>query len=334
MIDVPQVTRDDISALLTILLANNRIDDKVVNNIATHFTGRHPAEILQHILTEVVDYRTDLHETYNVLINFAMRAKVRLVQNDNAVVQLIPNCFVIGQPRSGTTSLHRFFEAHTDVYVPFVKEINYYSHLAKSVAGNTGLGLSDYASYFLGASKEMYRCDVSPFYLSEPGAALRIYRDVPTATIIAILRDPVSRLVSTFNKFFDQKPNAILSEWLEKGLDGFVRGSSRWDHDSGVTAFFGCFISNQLLEYKRYFGNKFKIVLYNDFAENHIQTLQEICDFLYIDRRVEVQYDIYKSRRREMLHRELDQKLRTFFSPEIDRIESIVGRDLSSWRTG
>ena len=39
----------------------------------------------------------------------------------------IPNLFIVGHPRSGTSSLHSYLEQHPDIFMTVIKEPNYFA---------------------------------------------------------------------------------------------------------------------------------------------------------------------------------------------------------------
>ena len=41
---------------------------------------------------------------------------------------MLPNFFIVGEPKSGTTSVHFYLDKHPDVFMSEPKEINYFSY--------------------------------------------------------------------------------------------------------------------------------------------------------------------------------------------------------------
>jgi hypothetical protein len=129
---------------------------------------------------------------------------------------MLPNCLVIGAPRSGTTSVYEYLNAHPDVYMSPVKEPDFFSrttldavHRPDSGSGRTPeendrcraalqADLDQYLALFAGASDEKIRGEASAIYLGHPTAAEHIRRYVPDVKLIAILRDPAERIYSHY----------------------------------------------------------------------------------------------------------------------------------------
>lgn len=130
---------------------------------------------------------------------------------------MLPNMFVIGAPRSGTTSLYEYLDAHPEVVMGAVKEPDFFADPAlvevnplasapiegsiqdDAVGHGTLLEkLGDYERLWAHASDEPIRGEASAVYLGDPFAAWHLRRYVPDARFVVILRDPVERAHSHF----------------------------------------------------------------------------------------------------------------------------------------
>jgi hypothetical protein len=106
----------------------------------------------------------------------------------------LPNLFVIGALKAGTTSLHSYLDAHPEIGMSQVKELDYFIDQY-----NWGRGLDWYRSNFDPAFG--VRGESSPMYTMRPGserAARRIHRLAPDARLIYVVRDPIERTVSHY----------------------------------------------------------------------------------------------------------------------------------------
>ena len=125
---------------------------------------------------------------------------------------MLPNFFVIGAPRSGTTSVYEYLHAHPDVFMSTTKEPDFFAHPALDevhpVSGASTSGslrddaqaseqlaaeLPIYEGLFSGASDESRVGEASAVYLGHPTAAWHLREYVPDAKLIVILRDPAER---------------------------------------------------------------------------------------------------------------------------------------------
>ncbi|MGH6947347.1 MAG: sulfotransferase family protein [Kiloniellales bacterium] len=124
----------------------------------------------------------------------------------------LPNFFIIGASRSGTTTLHYMLAQHPQIYMSPVKETNFFAvHCSdgavprctrlEEVAGVDRRSVKDVDEYrllFAGASDEIAIGETSPSYLLTAGVPEAIRSVIPQAKIIAVLRQPVDKAYSHF----------------------------------------------------------------------------------------------------------------------------------------
>lgn len=121
----------------------------------------------------------------------------------------LPDFFLIGAPKAGTTALHAALARHPGLYLSPVKEPKYYLCDGAPPAAQAGPGDAHsarewvwdrdrYAALFAAAPAGALRGESTPFYLYDRAAHRRIKRDVPDARLIAVLRDPVDRAHSNW----------------------------------------------------------------------------------------------------------------------------------------
>ncbi|HSQ38521.1 MAG TPA: sulfotransferase, partial [Anaerolineales bacterium] len=97
-----------------------------------------------------------------------------------------------GTEKSGTTSVYQYLGAHPDVAPSGRKETDYF----RSPSPHSQ---SAYEALFPGAEPGMLRMEASPGYLAESHlAAPAIASLIPDAKLLFILRDPIDRLLSSF----------------------------------------------------------------------------------------------------------------------------------------
>jgi hypothetical protein len=113
----------------------------------------------------------------------------------------IPDFFIVGQFKSGTTALYQMLRRHPQVYMPEYKEVWFHSpELRTRALGRASNSrpetLEDYLSLFDAARPGQRIGEATPSYLISRGAARRIADLQPQARIIAILREPASFLRS------------------------------------------------------------------------------------------------------------------------------------------
>jgi hypothetical protein len=111
----------------------------------------------------------------------------------------VPDFFIVGQPKSGTTALYEMLRRHPQIYMPDLKETRFFARdLRVSFQPSTPLPetLEQYLSLFAAARPEQRVGEATPSYLRSRDAAHRIAELRPDARIIAIFREPASFLRS------------------------------------------------------------------------------------------------------------------------------------------
>ena len=124
-----------------------------------------------------------------------------------AAARRYPDFFIVGHAKSGTTALYEMLRGHPDIFMPAVKEPQFFARnpplgegeAPRPIFEQTGLRpetLEDYLALFAPARADQLVGEGSTFYLWSRRAPGRIAAAQPGARIIAILREPASFLRS------------------------------------------------------------------------------------------------------------------------------------------
>jgi Sulfotransferase family len=112
----------------------------------------------------------------------------------------IPEFFIVGNAKSGTTALYQMLKRHPDVYMPDSKEPWFFADelLERTPPRPEGTArtIEEYRLLFAKAGAEQLVGEASPLYLWSRTAAARIAAAQPEARIIALFREPASFLRS------------------------------------------------------------------------------------------------------------------------------------------
>jgi Sulfotransferase family len=116
----------------------------------------------------------------------------------------VPDFFVVGSPKSGTTALYEMLRRNPQIYMPDLKEPRFLAsdmqprpeYAQESREREYPNTLEDYLALFDGATARQRVGEASAFYLWSQTAADSIADLRPDARIIAILREPASFLRS------------------------------------------------------------------------------------------------------------------------------------------
>lgn len=108
----------------------------------------------------------------------------------------LPTFLIIGAQKCGTSSLWAYLRQHPDVFVPPVKELNFFS------APGDHVDLERYARWFEDAAGAIAVGEASPNYTMFPATgdvAAKIARVLPAVRLIYLMRDPVERMRSAYH---------------------------------------------------------------------------------------------------------------------------------------
>ena len=103
----------------------------------------------------------------------------------------LPNFFIIGAPKAGTTSLSEYLSEHPQAFVAPQKEVYFFSRFWDN-------GVDWYRDQFRKAGDARAVGEATPTYMYRDDALTRMAELVPEAKLVAILRDPVDRLYSDY----------------------------------------------------------------------------------------------------------------------------------------
>ena len=120
---------------------------------------------------------------------------------------LAPDFLVIGAARAGTTALHAYLRQHPQIFMPSLKEPNFFAFQGEKLncrgpgadyINNSITEPAQYSALFESAPEEAICGEASPLYLFSENAPANIHRLAPQARLIAILRNPVEQAFSHF----------------------------------------------------------------------------------------------------------------------------------------
>lgn len=117
----------------------------------------------------------------------------------------LPDFIIGGAIKGGTTSFNYYLKQHPQVFMSTFKEPRYFAYEPDNPDHVEGRGLrfpiktlEEYAALFEGAGHDQLAGETSPHYLRSPVAPRRIREAIPNARIIFSLRDPVRRAYSSY----------------------------------------------------------------------------------------------------------------------------------------
>jgi hypothetical protein len=216
-----------------------------------------------------------------------------------------PNLFIVGHPRSGTSSLHHYLKQHPDIFMTAIKEPNFFAHDFRSDSDNFHKkelyfpyrSENQYLSLYKKWTKETIAGEASATNLCSKASAQQIHRFNPASKIIMMFREPVEFLHS-----FHSAARFALGEHLE---DFQTAISAETDRRAGrnlsrrVIApswlFYSEFIkyTEQIQRFMSFFDRaQIKIIIFDDFKTNTQDVYREVLGFLGVDPNFITDFDV------------------------------------------
>jgi Sulfotransferase family len=115
-----------------------------------------------------------------------------------------PNLFIIGAPKSGTTSLYSYLSGHPDIFMSAIKEPNFFAPDVRGTFRASPFRYPDetdrYLALFDDAAERKIAGEASTSYLVSHEAPHLVHDFAPHAYIVAMLRQPVDLMYSLHNE--------------------------------------------------------------------------------------------------------------------------------------
>jgi hypothetical protein len=203
----------------------------------------------------------------------------------------MPDFFIVGQPKAGTTALYEMLTQHPDVFMPDEKEPGFLaSDLPLLDAASTSLPrtLAAYQELFAPARRGQQVGEASTLYLVSRVAARNIRELQPAARIVAVVREPVSLLRSLHLQALQNRDESKASFRRALALEPERRAGRRIPRTA--TRPHLLLYSEQVkyvAQLRRYhdaFGHEQVLVLvYDEFRRDNEATLRTVLRFLGVD---------------------------------------------------
>lgn len=203
----------------------------------------------------------------------------------------LPDFLIVGAAKSGTTSLHKYFEEHPDIFLPHMKE-TWFFHLndnpnkeIKKWVKYLPLNFYSYIGLFADAREDQVCGEATPSYLYYHKLTIqnikKYYPEWKKLKIIIILREPISKVISHY-KFVHTKgldpDNLNLKEALKIEKDRLAENNVLPD----LFYVDNTLYYEQVKAYKKTF-NDVKIYLFDDLIKKPNKLIKDIYRFVGVD---------------------------------------------------
>jgi Sulfotransferase family len=210
----------------------------------------------------------------------------------------IPDFFIVGHPKSGTTALYEMLRCHPQIYMPDLKEPSFLApdqprRFQRAAAGALPSTLEEYLSLFDLARPDQRVGEASSAYLVSKAAASRIAELQPAARIVAILREPASLLRSLHLQFIQDHVETEKDLRKAIALEGARREGRhvppRSPRPDALQYSERVRFAEQLQRYRAVFApEQLLVLIYDDFRNGNEATVRGVLRFLDVDGQVPV----------------------------------------------
>ena len=204
--------------------------------------------------------------------------------------RVLPECFVIGVVRSGTTSLYHYLGQHPCISSSAYDEIGYFDN-------NYHLGVNWYKSLFptkftknkiIKKHGKFLTNDVTPFYIYNSLVARRILASFPRAKIISNLRNPIDRAYSNYILMYqDGDTTKTFEEMIQIAMDEIEKNKSKLNDEAYAADTFyqnilarGFYADQLKIWFEKFQKKQILIIPSEDLALKPDQVLTKVFEFL------------------------------------------------------
>jgi hypothetical protein len=203
----------------------------------------------------------------------------------------IPDFYIVGHPKSGTTALYEMLRRHPQIFMPDLKEPRWFAsdlreRFEQHGAEGHPTSLQEYAALFEAAAPGQLVGEASPSYLRSHAAAGEIARLRPDARIIAVLREPADFLRSMHLEMVQNRveDETDLRRALEAEQVRSPGGESVRRYTDRVA------YVEQLRRYaERFAPEQMLVLIYDDFRADNDATVRRVLRFLGVDDTVAIE---------------------------------------------
>ena len=195
----------------------------------------------------------------------------------------MPQFLLIGAARAGTTAIYSYLRQCPDIFMPRLKEPNFFAFEGQTLAcrgpgadyiNNSVTRLAEYRDLFATSPPGAVLGEASPLYLFADQAAARIRHHTPDARLVVVLRNPVDQAFSHFMYATKQRIEP-LTDFVEALAAEDQRMADGWQPLFGYSRFPR--YADQLARYLALFPrDQILIRLYEEFERDPATLMQDI----------------------------------------------------------
>jgi len=208
------------------------------------------------------------------------------VTPDHRTTERWPDFYIVGAPKSGTTSLYDYLAGHPRVFLPARKELRYFGGDLEVRHRHT-FSREEFLAEYADAPNAALLGNAYVWYLYSTSAAAEIHRLRPDARIVAMLRDPVDALYSLHSEFvYDGNEEiADFAAALDAEPDRCAgrRVPAEAHFPAGLCYRGTVRYAEQLARYLDRFGQeRVHVIVFDDFVADPAACYAQLLDFLRV----------------------------------------------------
>lgn len=195
----------------------------------------------------------------------------------------LPDFFIVGAPKCGTTALYTYLRQHPDVYMPDEKEIYYFcDDLFSRKPVRTE---QEYISLFAPGAGAKRVGEATPWYLYSQSAARRIREFSPAARIVISVRHPVDMMYSLHSEkvYRGQEPIEDFARAIQREREGSRPPiPPELDPPRGVETYRAAArFAPHVRRYQETFGRQaVHVVVFDDIVSGSTEWFDQLLEFL------------------------------------------------------
>ena len=239
-------------------------------------------------------------------------------------LRVLPDFFVIGAGRTGTTSLYHYLDQHPSLSKSAYDELGFFDV-------NFHLGLHWYRSLFPSIFTKFriklkthffMTYDVTPSYVRRPWIARRMKKLFPDTKLIIVLRNPIDKAQSHYylsKKFGETR---TFEEFIEEDINDILE----WDIGSKDDYYFATKVENSKLArgfyveqlpvwFELFSKNQILIISSEDLASNTKNVINNIFQFLNLPKYEIPNIEKVNVSKHSKMNSDTRKRLIAFFKP-------------------
>ncbi|MEE8602942.1 sulfotransferase family protein [Euzebya tangerina] len=241
-----------------------------------------------------------------------------------------PNLLIAGGQKCGTTWLHQALSLSPHIYASEPKELEFFNRPACHDVDEQ----EKYREHFPATDGVEYYLESTPHYFRVPKPHIDVAENVQAILgdprILIILRDPVERYLSAY------------THHIMRGRRSYTPQIDELSDDFGMVTLgrYGA-----ALDHWRQRFCDIKVVLHDDLSDDPVALFEDVLGFLEVpstvppdqldfrtnDKRLKSKQQRRGWDQMPRLSQRLARELRALYQDDVERLEELIERDLSTW---